>query len=92
MYRVVKVFCDLKDGYHAYKVGDVFPREGSEATEARIAELSSSHNRQGTPLIEAVPEPEPKAEAEIKEEKEVVADEVEPKAEPPKKRGRKKNN
>lgn len=80
MYRVVKFFKDLKDGGHAYKVGDVFPREGAEASEARIAELSSNKNRQGTPLIEVVPQP-------VKKEKEVIADEVKPK-----KRGTRKKN
>lgn len=91
MYKVIKFFRDLKDNSHAYKVGDIFPREGKEVSEARIAELSGICNRQGTPLIEAVPEPEKEPAEEIKEA-EVIADEVKPEKEPPKKRGRKKNS
>lgn len=57
MYRVIRFFHDLQDGDHPYNVGDIFPREGAEATEQRIAELSGSGNKQGKPLIEPVEEP-----------------------------------
>lgn len=53
-YKVIKFFTDLQDKNHAYNVGDVYPREGLAPTNERIAELSSSRNRQRTPLIEAV--------------------------------------
>lgn len=59
MYKVIKYFCDLQDKNHSYNEGDIFPREGLEVTEERIAELAGSQNRQGTPLIKAVEEVAP---------------------------------
>lgn len=56
MYKVIHYFTDLQDNRHAYNVDDVYPREGFETTEARIAELSGSDNKQGKPLIEKVEE------------------------------------
>ena len=56
MYKVIHYFTDLKDNRHAYNVGDVYPRAGVEADEARIAELSGSDNKQGKPLIAKVEE------------------------------------
>lgn len=56
MYRVIKYFTDLQDKDHPYNVGDIFPREGVNVTEERLAELSGSHNKQGMPLIERVEE------------------------------------
>jgi hypothetical protein len=61
-YRVIKMFTDLQDKEYAYQVGDTYPREGLSPTDERIAELSGSRNRQGKPLIEAIPE-EPAAES-----------------------------
>lgn len=55
-YKVINHFTDLKDGNFAYKVGDIFPREGLKVDEARIAELSGSNNKQKKPLIKAVEE------------------------------------
>lgn len=52
MYRVIRFFTDLNDGDHPYNVGDPFPRQGVKVTEERLAELSGSSNKQGTPLIE----------------------------------------
>lgn len=52
MYRVIKFFTDLHDGDYPYNPGDPFPRQGIEVTEERLAELSGSSNKQGTPLIE----------------------------------------
>lgn len=52
MYRVIRFFTDLHDGDHPYSVGDPFPRQGVKVTEERLAELSGSSNKQGTPLIE----------------------------------------
>ena len=54
MYKVVKYFTDLQDGNYAYKVGDIYPRQGVEPTQARIEELASNKNRQGVPLIAIV--------------------------------------
>ena len=50
MYKVTKCFTDLTDG-HKYDIGDIFPREGVEVSDARIAKLASSANRQKMPLI-----------------------------------------
>jgi hypothetical protein len=54
MYKVIKLFADLQDNNHVYRIGDVFPRSGVEATEERLAELASCNNKQGVPLIEKV--------------------------------------
>lgn len=64
MYKVIKRFHDLQDArktksgtvYHEYNVGDVFPHDGMEVSEERLAELSGSDNKQGVPLIELVQE------------------------------------
>lgn len=69
MYKVIKYFTDLQDNGHPYHVGDVYPREGLSVSEARIAELSGSKNKQGVALIEKVAE-------KAKEEKVAVAEEV----------------
>ena len=55
-YRVIKYFTDLQDRDYEYNVGDIFPHEGKDVSDARIAELSSDKNAQGVPLIEAVEE------------------------------------
>ena len=62
MYKVIKRFHDLQDSrktktgviYHEYKVGDVFPRDGSKASDERIKELAGSANKRGVPLIKLV--------------------------------------
>lgn len=89
MYRVIKYFTDLQDSRHPYHVGDQYPRDGKEVSEARIAELSGNKNRQKTPLIkffedepqsemaEAPSEPEPEAPAEVIEEVAAEVEEVE---------------
>ena len=51
MYKVIKLFADLQDNNHVYKVGDEYPRKGLQVSEDRIAELAGSNNKQGTPLI-----------------------------------------
>lgn len=61
MYKVIKMFTDLHDNDYEYDVGDVFPRKGVSVSEGRIAELAGSDNKQGTPLIEKVEQPKPKA-------------------------------
>ena len=60
MYKVTHFFHDLqeshttKDGtvYHAYNVGDTYPRDGYKPSEDRIKELSGRDNIRGIPLIE----------------------------------------
>lgn len=58
MYRVIRYFTDLQDNDYAYNVGDVYPRQGMSVSDERFAELASAENRQKTPLIEAVDEPD----------------------------------
>lgn len=55
-YKVIHFFTDLQDFNHAYNVGDIFPRIGMKASEARLKELSSKNNKQGKPLIKFVEE------------------------------------
>lgn len=57
-YEVVHFFTDLRDYDHPYNVGDEFPRQGVTVSEERLAELSSSNNKQRIPLIKAVGEPD----------------------------------
>ena len=54
MYRVIKYFTDLQDNNHAYHVGEQFPHDGMEVSEARLIELSTNKNRQNVPLIAKV--------------------------------------
>ena len=68
MYKVIAMFTDLQDNNHAYNVGDVFPRQGKQVSDDRIAELASSNNLQRKPLIEAIDEPAAEVAAEDKAE------------------------
>lgn len=52
-YRVIRDFSDAQDGYHCYKAGDSFPRDGVAVSEARLKSLESAQNALRTPLIEA---------------------------------------
>lgn len=60
MYKVVQFFHDLQDSrttkdgtvYHAYNVGDTYPRDGYKPSDERIKELSGRDNIRGIPLIE----------------------------------------
>lgn len=83
-YVVLRYFTDLQDDNHAYHTGDKFPRDGVEVSEARIKELSSDKNKRKVPLIEAVKEAAP-----VKEEQPVEAGDAAPKAEKPKRKGKK---
>lgn len=65
-YKVIKEFADLQDKEHVYRKGDVFPRDGADASEERIEELASHSNKIGVPLIEKVAEPEKPAAGEEK--------------------------
>lgn len=51
IYRVKEQFYDLTDGYREYLPGDIFPREGLTVTAERLAELATSANRLGYPVI-----------------------------------------
>lgn len=54
MYRVIKYFTDLQDNNHAYRVGDIYPREGFAPSEKRVKELLSGENKRKVKLIEEV--------------------------------------
>lgn len=54
MYKVVLEFIENNHGGHKYKVGDVYPKEGAEATKARLKELSSTKNKYKKVFIEEV--------------------------------------
>ena len=58
MYRAVERFADLTDHNHLYNAGDVFPRQGLEVSGKRLAELASSANKAGRPLIKEIKEVE----------------------------------
>lgn len=54
-YEVLKTFIDLQDNDKVYKKGTTFPRPvNKKIDEERILELSSSDNRQRTPLIKKI--------------------------------------
>ena len=94
MYKVTHFFHDLQDYtttkngtvYHAYDVGDTYPRRGYEPSEERIKELSGKDNIRGVTLIELVEEQEKPVEEQEKAPKrkakpEEAADAPEKKAE-----------
>lgn len=54
MYKVIRKFKDLKHDSHIYQVGDIYPKEGAEATKARLKELSSEKNKYKKIYIEEV--------------------------------------
>lgn len=53
IYKVIHFFTDLQDNNYPYSVGDRYPRNGLDVSEARIRELSGKDNKQGKPLIVA---------------------------------------
>lgn len=54
LYKVLAPFKDLQDNCYSYRTGDTFPRSGLKVGKKRIVELSSTENKRGFPLIEAV--------------------------------------
>lgn len=44
----------MQDNNHKYNVNDTYPRKGFDVLPSRIKELSTSANRQKTPLIAEV--------------------------------------
>lgn len=51
IYRVVKAFADSEDEMHVYQPGDIFRAENTSAK--RLAQLMTSDNMVGCPLIVA---------------------------------------
>ena len=61
-YKVVHAFADSQDGGYVYRTGDTYPREGLEPSDLRIADLASTANALGFPVIEKIEEqPKPAA-------------------------------
>lgn len=50
MYKSITTWRDLEDN-HLYQNGDVFPHDGREVSDERIAELSGTQNKAGFALI-----------------------------------------
>jgi hypothetical protein len=50
-YKVIRAFRDKEDDQRIYRKGDTFPAKGKVSKE-RVAELLSSKNKVGKPLIE----------------------------------------
>lgn len=71
MYKVIVDFIDLKDGNRKYQVGDTFPYEGTEVSEDRIIELSTSRNRRGKAMIVEVADKVSVEEKVVEEEQQV---------------------
>lgn len=59
-YKVISRFADMLDDGYIYDVGDIYPREGLEVSDARYNELSSTRNKAGKTLITKIAEPKPK--------------------------------
>jgi len=70
MYKVINAFTDLQDDCAVYHTGDIYPRKGASVSDERIAELSTSANKLGFPLIAEVhelnPDGEPASESDKK--------------------------
>lgn len=77
MYKVIVDFIDLKDGNRKYQVGDIFPYEGTEVSEDRIIELSTSRNRRGKAMIVEVADKVSVEEKVVEEEQQVEEKSVE---------------
>lgn len=84
-YRAKCRFVDLQDGKRLYEADEVYPRSGLVVTDERLAELASTNNKAGFPLIYPIYEPEDnakgntkaKAEKPVKGEKTAQNDEPE---------------
>lgn len=86
-YTALIDFIDTQDMNCFYHAGDIFPREGHEVTNERAAELSSSANKLGKPVIVEIKEPQT-----VKQEQPIVEETpaIEEKPVEKKTRGRKK--
>lgn len=62
IYRVIKAFADSKDGMHVYQPGEIFRAENTSTK--RLAQLMTSNNMVGCPLIVAEQEAAKPAEPE----------------------------
>lgn len=53
-YEVIRYFKDAQDNGHAYREGDIYPREGHSVSDVRIKDLLSGNNFQKVALIKRV--------------------------------------
>lgn len=65
-YRAKCRFVDLQDGKRLYEADEVYPRSGLIVTDERLAELASTNNKAGFPLIYPIYEPEDNAKGNTK--------------------------
>ena len=89
MFTVIKSFTDLQDGNYLYLEGDTYPREGLEVSDERLAELSTTANRRGEPLIAKVEEPKEEEPSEPLTEEVEESEEEKPKSKPKKSKSKK---
>lgn len=54
MFKAIINFKDLRDNGTAYKIGDVYPRNGYIPFEGRVEELAGASNKLGKPVIEYI--------------------------------------
>lgn len=80
IYRVIKAFADSKDGMHVYQPGEIFRADNTSAK--RLAQLMTSNNAVGCPLVVAEQEVAETVEPEEAEDSEEAE-------KPTRKRGRK---
>lgn len=66
-YKVISAFNDITDSNFLYKVGDVYPKQGTHPTDTRIKELLSDANMQHKPLIVTVDDSVVDSDEKIKE-------------------------
>ncbi len=59
MYTTLIKFKDAEDG-HLYQIGQDFPFDGREVSQARIKELSSKGNKLKVKIIEEIEKPKKK--------------------------------
>ena len=52
-YKVIKRFREVKHDSHIYEVNDYYPVEGKRATKARIAQLTTTDNKENEIFIVA---------------------------------------
>lgn len=52
-YKVIKRFREVKHDNHIYEVNDYYPVEGKRATKARIAQLTTTDNKENEIFIVA---------------------------------------
>lgn len=57
MYKVIRAFCDSKDGNRLYNVGDTFPVDGVKVSKERTKSLLDGSNKNGNVYLEEITGP-----------------------------------